>query len=257
MLNFISLDAKTNIIYTRYRLNIIDQNYNRILIPEGSEDLHKRIFHHSHETSVNAHFGVAATRLRASERFYFPGMSAYISRRIKECGKCLAKIRKPSEKDATHHPKRAGFIGERVSLDLVGPVNPESPDGHRFKLTAQDNFSGYSCAWPIKNKESYTVAHTFIENWVCTYGVPDSIYSDQGQEFMAKTWIEMCGLLQIDKKTTNPYSSWSNPTERFHRTLWQCLRIFMEKEDVEWTRYLQTACLAFNTKIKSDVFFAV
>ena len=141
MLKFISIDQDTSILYTRYRLNVLDQIYNRFLIPESDENLHERIFYHSHVTNVNAHFGVIATRLRACERFYWPGMSGYLARKVKQCGKCLAKIKKPSEKDCVHQPSRPGFVGERLAVDLVGPVNPESPEGYKYILTAQDTFT--------------------------------------------------------------------------------------------------------------------
>ena len=252
MLKFITIDPKTSILYTRYRLNVLDQIYNRFLIPESDENLHERIFYHSHVTKVNAHFGVTATRLRACERFYWPGMSSYLARKVKQCGKCLAKIKKPSEKDCVHQPSRPGFVGERLALDLVGPVNPESPEGYKYILTAQDTFTSYSYAWPLKTKEAETVAKTFLEKWICIYGTPSEIYSDQGTEFTANVWKQLCKLLQINKKTTKPYSSWSNPVERFHRSLWQMLRIFMERESTDWVNHLSTACFAYNTKVRYD-----
>ena len=59
---------------------------------------------------------------------------------------CMAKIKKPSERDCVHQPSRPGFVGEGLAIDLVGPVNPESPEGYKYILTAQDTFTSYSYA---------------------------------------------------------------------------------------------------------------
>ena len=38
-----------------------------------------------------------------------------------------------------------------------------------------------------------------MKNWVCRYGVPDSIHSDQGRNFESQVFEDMCHLLEINK----------------------------------------------------------
>ena len=37
--------------------------------------------------------------------------------------------------------------------------------------------------------------------------------------------------------------------ERFHRTLNQLLRIFLDREDPAWKKHIGMACLAYNSKV--------
>ena len=141
-----------------------------------------RVFFYVHQSKFSAHFGRQATLLRASERFYFPKMATYLNARIKKCSTCLAKVKNPSLKDTVHRPMRFSYPGEKLFIDLIGPL-PEAMDGSKYLLTVQDGFTGYSQAYPIKNKEAEPCAQTFLEKWVCIYGVPEVIHSDKGGEF--------------------------------------------------------------------------
>ena len=57
--------------------------------------------------------------------------------------------------------------------------------------------------------------------------------------------------LQIKKTTTPAYNPNSNVIERFHRTLNQILRLYMDRNDPKWERVIKMAVLAYNTKASS------
>lgn len=70
------------------------------------------------------------------------------------------------------------------------------------------------------NMESRTVAQILVEQFVSRLGIPDKVQSDQGRQFVNKLFIEMCGLLQVDKTRTSPYHAESDGmVERFNRKL--------------------------------------
>ena len=250
ILDSISINPDTQIMYTKHRLNKIDKIYKRIILPLDKHLL-DRVFFYVHQSKFAAHFGRQATLLRASERFYFPNMANYLNTRIKKCATCLAKTKNPTLKDAIHKPMRFSYPGEKLFIDLVGPL-PEASDGSKYLLTVQDGFTGYSQAYPIKNKEAEPCAQTFLEKWVCINGVPESIHSDKGGEFESRFWHELCKVLQIKKETNTAYSPWQNKVERWHRTLNAMMRIFLDREDKDWIKHIGTACLAYNTKVRND-----
>ena len=187
--------------------------------------------------------------MRAKTKWYYPGMYADLKRKIRSCSSCLAKAR-VKDKDCAHRPRKSGFPGERLNIDLVGPL-PVSPSGDKYILTIEDTFSQFVQAIPIKTKEAKHVADALIERHICTFGCPLEILSDQGGEFVNRTWEELCRRLEIKKKVTPPYNPRSNPIERFHRTLNQILRTFMDRDDPGWERYLPMSCLAYNSKCHS------
>ena len=237
-------------MYTEHRLNKINKIYKRIILPLDSHLL-DRVFFYVHQSKFSAHFGRQATLLRASERFYFPKMATYLNARIKKCSTCLAKVKNPSLKNTVHKPMRFSYPGEKLFINLIGPL-PEAMDGSKYLLTVQDGFTGYSQAYPIKNKEAEPCAQTFLEKWVCIYGVPEVIHSDKGGEFESRFWQELCKVLQVKKETNTAYSPWQNKVERWHRTLNAMMRIFLDREDKNWIKHVGTACLAYNTKIRND-----
>lgn len=73
---------------------------------------------------------------------------------------------------------------ERNSLDIVGPL-PMSLSGNKFILTLQDDLTKFLQAYPIQNHEAKTIADIFVKKFVCIFGTPDKILTDQGAEFQS------------------------------------------------------------------------
>ncbi len=213
------------------------------------------VFFHVHEHKTAGHFGVNATVARARDRFYWPGMEDDIRKCVVACEVCLAKKTDSGLKQGTHQPRRSGYPMQRVYIDLVGPLSP-SPQNNRYLLTIEDSYSRWVAAYPIHNKEATTVARMLVDKYICQWGCPVSIHSDQGKEFTAEVFLETMKTLGIQKTTTPPYNPQSNPVERFHRTLHAMMRTMMEREDANWEQYLPTAVFAYNSKVHSSTGFS-
>ena len=82
--------------------------------------------------------------------------------RDRACADCLAKIQKAKIRDATHQPRRNGYPGEQLFVDLVGPM-PTTRNGEKYILTIEDSFTRYAMAVPIPNKESATITKHLME----------------------------------------------------------------------------------------------
>ena len=54
-------------------------------------------------------------------------------------------------------------------MDLVGLL-PITPDGYKYILTMQDNFSRHVSAVPLKTKEDIEVARNLIDHYIAVYG---------------------------------------------------------------------------------------
>ena len=222
----------------------------RLLVPETSK-LRGEVFKWSHCHQTAGHFGMNATCLRASNRFYWPGMNSALRHEVKRCQHCLAKQTQVKQRDTVHKPRRHGFPGEVLYVDLVGPL-PRSDKGNAYVCTMQDGFTKYVTAMPIPNKEASTTAHAILEGYICKFGCPNRIHTDQGTEFKNALWADLCDRLQVEKTETPAYNPHSNLVERFHRSLNQIFRIHMNREDKSWERFLSMACLAYNTKINAS-----
>ncbi|KNZ59062.1 hypothetical protein VP01_1807g4 [Puccinia sorghi] len=104
-----------------------------------------------------------------------------------QCKSCvLAKITKQSFKSES---KIVDKPFERLHLDLIGPIKPESSLKHRFILTVVDNHSGYLAGFPLVHKDDTTdVLITLLENEKAKRGYfPSMICSDGGGEFIGNS----------------------------------------------------------------------
>ena len=111
-----------------------------------------------------------------------------------------------------------------VHIDIVGPLIPSST-GKRFILTMMDRFTRWPHAVPISNISAPTVARVFYYSWVCNYGCPDVLISDQGKQFESDVFNELLKALDVKRVRTTPYHPQSNGLiERFHLTLKNVLR---------------------------------
>ena len=237
------LEIHDDVLYMTKVANTTQDRVLRTVIPEK---LKSAVFHWSHCHLSSGHFGTIATTLRAAKTFYYPGMVGDLRRKTRICPTCLVKRQKVKLFEGTHVPRNPGFPGECISVDLVGPL-PISVKGEKYILTIQDEFTRFVKAYPLKNKEAMTVARVLVDNYLSTFGMPHTIHSDNGKEFSNHVWNNICDRLMIRKTFTPPYNPHSNMVERFHRSLNQLFRVFLEREDTNWPRYLGAATLAYNT----------
>ena len=171
-----------------------------------------------HDGPAGNHGGAEKTLKKMKARFWRPGMSTAVREYCRNCVTCAAckSSRKPK---APLQPMATGHPMQRVHMDIVGPL-PRSEKGNLYILTVQCSFTKWVEAYPLRNQRAVTCASVFVKNWVCRYGVPESIHSDQGRNFESNVFKEMCKLLQMRKTRTTTYHPQGNgQIENFHRTL--------------------------------------
>lgn len=71
---------------------------------------------------------------------------------------------------------------EQVALDIMVPLNG-TEQHNRHVLVIQDYFNKWVDAFPLPNDMAVTVAEVLASEWVCCYGAPQTLHSDQGRNF--------------------------------------------------------------------------
>ena len=96
--------------------------------------------------------------------------------------------------------------------------------------------------------DAATVATEFVEEWVCRYGPPRFLHSDQGRQFEAALFQEVCRLLGITKtRTTALHPEGNGQVERFNQTLGGMLAIHTEEEPETWDEHLPYIMAAYRS----------
>ena len=119
---------------------------------------------------------------------------------------------------------------QRIHIDIVGPL-PQPRSSKRYILMVQCSFTKWAEAFAIPNQCATTCARVLVKNWVCQYGVLDSMHSDQGRNFKSLVFEEMCHLLEINKTQSTAYHPEGNgQVENLHKTLRSMLKARVEDD---------------------------
>ncbi|XP_062141806.1 uncharacterized protein LOC133849729 [Drosophila sulfurigaster albostrigata] len=93
------------------------------------------------------------------------------------------------------------------------------------------------------------------------FGVPEVIHSDNGRQFISKSFETMVKAFGITHMRTPVYSPQSNAAERVNRTVISGIRAYLENDHREWDAYLPEIEVAIRNAVHSATgvtpFFAV
>jgi len=82
------------------------------------------------------------------------------------------------------------------------------------------------------------------------HGLPESIISDRGVQFVVGMMKELNNLLEIQTKlSTAYYPQMNGQTERINQELEQYLRVFIDHRQEQWPDWLGTVEFMYNNKI--------
>ena len=136
-----------------------------------------------------------------------------------------------------------------MAMDILGPL-PETRKGNKYILVIGDYFTKWKEAFPMRDMEAATVANIFIQEFICRFGIPKQLHTDQGKNFTSTLVKELCKHVGITKTRTTPYDPQSDGmVERFNRTLLNLLSIAVEEDEHNWDAQLPLTLLAYRTSV--------
>ena len=208
----------------------------------------RRIFNTIHGLG---HPGVDRTRQAVAAKFVWPSMRADVTRWARECLSCQqAKVQRhvvPSIGEFTVPAKRF----QHWNVDLV--TMPES-NGFKYLFTAVDRLSRWPVAVPLCDITAESVIDAFAYGIVSSFGVPESITTDNGSQFTSAMWKQLMQVWGIRSHYTTPYHPEANGlVERFHRRLKESLNAIATEEPQNWFWRLPCSLLAIRTTLKPDL----
>lgn len=136
---------------------------------------------------------------------------------------------------------------DRVAMDIVGPF-PLSSRGNKYILVVQDHFTKWTEAYALPDYTAKTVAQAFVYEFVSRFGAPLEVHTDQGRNFEAELFKEMCRLLGSHKTRTSPYRPCSNGSvERFNSTLLKMITAYVSQNQNDWDQHLPLLTAAYRS----------
>ncbi|KAL6419715.1 hypothetical protein ACFW04_013679 [Cataglyphis niger] len=214
---------------------------NKITIPPNEDRL--RILEENHCSAIGGHKGITKTFNRVKKRYNWAGMKADIQSFIRNCRSCqlkkLVRVKTKQPMVLTDTPDSAF---DKVSMDIMGPL-PTTRSGNNYILTIQDLLTKYSLALPLKHAGAIDVADAFTNEFICTFGAPKAILTDQGSHFLNSLMRNVARKFKIRHFRTTAYRPQSNGSvERSHQVLWEYLKHY-----TDWDEWIPFAMFTYNT----------
>jgi hypothetical protein len=95
-------------------------------------------------------------------------------------------------------------------IDLIGQINPPSSKGHKFVLLATDYFTKWVEAIPLKKVTSENMVEFVKEHIIYRFGIPQTITTDQGAQFVSLEFREFAESMGIKLFNSSPYYAQAN-----------------------------------------------
>ena len=212
----------------------------------------RKIFDINHEL---AHVGARAMRRMICDRFVWSGMARDIRLWARTCVACQrAKVSQHTVAPLMPLPMPPKRF-DSLHVDLVGPL-PES-QGFTYLLTIVDRFTRWPEAIPLSVISAATCARAFLYHWVSRHGVPSTLTSDRGRQFVSDLWTKTASLLGTSTNTTTSYHPQANGlVERMHRTMKSALKAKLGS-DPNWVDALPLVLLGMRAAVKNDLHCSV
>lgn len=225
----------------------------QILVPLA---LRPRVLYLEHHPKSVGHPGVTKM-FRSMRKYYFwRNMYRAIEDTVRGCEHCARN--NVQERTRVNHMKLfpANEPLEFVAIDILGPL-PKTAHGNRFLLVISDRFSKLTRTVPMRTTTALAVAKAFCDHWIFAYGPPRFLLSDNGTQFTAKLFVEVCRELGIAKVFTTAYHPQTNgQVERFNRTILNALRTYVAKSQSDWDEYTSAITFGYNSRIHASLGFA-
>lgn len=210
------------------------------------------ILHDYHLLPTSGHAGVQRMVNNIKGKYFWPGLENDVRKYVSKCDKCqtskyFRNIVEPMVVTTT-----ASKAFEKIFLDIIGPLDRDV-DNNIYILSLQCELSKYVEAYPLQRKDTVSVAKCFVNNFILRYGLPKTIATDRGKEFMSETMVEVCRLLRIKKVSSTAYHHESiGALENTHKHLAAFLRTLCDGHPETWSHWLQFWCFSFNTTVHTE-----
>ena len=225
----------------------------RVCIPKLEDRL--RIIRECHESSTGGHKGITKTMARIRHKYYWDNMKLQVENFIRTCNNCqkkkLVRVKTKQPMILTDTPLDAF---DKVSMDIFGPL-PITNNGNKYVLTIQDQLTKYSVAVPLMQANSEEIAKAFTRRFICQFGSPKAILTDQGTNFTSLIMKRFARYFKIKQCRTTAFHPQSNGSlERSHHVLTEYLKHYIENE-CDWDNWLEHAMFSYNTSVHEGTKF--
>lgn len=217
-----------------------------------SEPLRTKVIQETHDSIMTGHPGREATATILSRQFFWPNMYRDIRRFVRNCNIC--------NRIKAWRERQQGFlkplpvpdrIWREISMDFVTDL--PSSDGYTNLFVITDRLSKGVILEPMVEITADAVAGVFLRTFYRRHGLPVSIVSDRGTQFVSALWARTCQLLGIVRRLSTAYHPETDgSTEQKNQVIEAYVRAFVSYAQDDWAKLMPAAELALNNRDASS-----
>ena len=208
-----------------------------------------------HDIPSAAHQGIARTKAKLKEKFFWVRLSRDVESYVLSCSACSQNKKNKCYGKVPLTEYQAGAPMERVHIDFIGPL-PKTEQGNEHCLMMVDQFTKWVECIPLPSQKAEVTARAAVDEFFSRFGFPFQLFSDQGRNFESKLFEALCKALEIHKARTTPYRPSANgQIERFNRTLLDAVRCFLGKAQNKWDQKVQQIAGAIRASVNRSTGF--
>ena len=211
----------------------------------------------AHDTPMSGHLGINKTYHRILEHFYWPNLRKDVVEFCRSCHTCQV-VGKPNQTVPKAPLQPIPAFEEpfsRVIIDCVGPL-PKTKSGNQYLLTVMCASTRFPEAIPLRNIKAKTIVRALIKFFTLV-GLPKSIQSDQGSNFMSGLFQQVMDELRIKQFRSSAYHPESQGAlERFHQTLKNMIRTYCFDTEKDWDEGVHLLLFAVRESVQESLGFS-
>ena len=226
----------------------------QIVIPK----IHRReILHLAHASPMAGHMGINKTYQRILNHFYWPGLKKDVTQFCKSCHVCQM-VGKPNQPIPAAPLQPIPVCGEPFShilIDCVGTL-PKTKSGNCYLLTIMCKSTRFPEAIPLRNIKASKIVPSLVKFFTFV-GLPVSIQSDQGSNFMSGLMQQVMHVLGVQQYKSSAYHPESQGAiERFHQILKNMIRAYCFEYQNEWDQGIHMLLFAVRETLQDSLGFS-
>ena len=211
----------------------------------------------SFHNTVAGHRGIDTTiRLLKEQGHSWNDMKIQVEAFIKKCPICQKNSDKKNDSTLKPFTLASTKLMHRIAVDTIVNVGTDK-DGYKHLIVIIDTFSRHVELYKCKDLTTTSAVEALVD-WVCRFGAPAEIVSDNGSQYVAELIEELMEFLQIDHLPIQPYSHEENGiVERANKEIRRHIRniITKVKDKSKWTEYIPLVRRIINASIHSSTGF--
>ena len=206
---------------------------------------------------MSGHLGINKTYHKISNQFYWPGLKSDVSKYCKTCHTCQM-VGKPNQTIPKAQLQPIPAFDEpfsRILIDCVGPL-PRTKSGNEYLLTIMCTSTRFPEAIPLRNIKTKSIVKALIKFFTFV-GLPKSVQSDQGSNFMSGIFQQVMHELGIKQYRSSAYHPESQGAlERFHQTLKNMIRSYCFDTEKDWDEGIHLLLFAVRESVQESLGFS-